>query len=469
MLFKDAIKMTFQVNRVTHPCDPSKWLYVMADVPHLVKNLRSMLCKHDITLSQAVVEKFCLPSDTVSIKPLEALANFQGDLDLKLAPKFHMGLLHPKHFNKMKVSHAMNVFSMATASGLNFLVEQENFPAAFKTTAWFILQVNHWFDLMSSRHPVLALSKEKPEKFEEAVKFLSHFAEMIGSCKFGVKGDWKPVQSGIRLSTQSILQLCEDVLSSSPFLLTSRFTQDCLENLFSSIRFKNPVPTPLELKRALKLISVGQFLKAASTGGYKVDDSEYLADFLSVHPVVSSPEEEFHEVVICEFTSSPALSVAEEASLYYLAGYCVQSLNKQHQLCPICLCTAQLEATVDLASISSLTCLKEYRQHALFHCSVDVFFVCRAVEHVIRQLQPSLGNRLQISKSSILNNCENSPDIVATSFPECHDFKAKLLAKFVNVRLQIICKQLRTDQRKCQQGFGLGSRSTAMREFVKKV
>lgn len=67
------------------------------------------------------------------------------------------------------------------------------------------------------------------------------------------------------------------------FLLTSRLTQDCLENLFSVVRLKNPIPSPLELKFALKIISISQFLKplGATHGSYQDDDRDFADDFLS--------------------------------------------------------------------------------------------------------------------------------------------------------------------------------------------
>lgn len=62
------------------------------------------------------------------------------------------------------------------------------------------------------------------------------------------------------MATSSILSIQQDMLAQGHmFVLTSRFTQDCLENLFSCIRQRNPVPTPVEFQQALKSISVGQF------------------------------------------------------------------------------------------------------------------------------------------------------------------------------------------------------------------
>lgn len=64
------------------------------------------------------------------------------------------------------------------------------------------------------------------------------------------------------------------------FLLTGRFTQDCLGNLFSVIRSKQPVPSPLQFQRNLKLICVAQFMKNPSNSNYDTDDSVFFGEFL---------------------------------------------------------------------------------------------------------------------------------------------------------------------------------------------
>ena len=40
--------------------------------------------------------------------------------------------------------------------------------------------------------------------------------------------EWKPIQTGVILSTQSVLEFQEELLASGhKFLLTARLTQDC--------------------------------------------------------------------------------------------------------------------------------------------------------------------------------------------------------------------------------------------------
>ena len=69
---------------------------------------------------------------------------------------------------------------------------------------------------------------------------------------------WKTIQSGVLLSTTSVIYLQNKFLLEKKidFLMTSLFTQDCLENLFSLVRAKQVIPTALQFKSNLKLICV---------------------------------------------------------------------------------------------------------------------------------------------------------------------------------------------------------------------
>ena len=413
-----------------------------------------------------IVQENQLPTNIVSCEHLEALARFQADKDLLLAPKFNMSLITPGHFSKMKVGQALQVFSHSVSAALNYMVDIEGYDSALKTTAWFVEQTNHWFHLMSSRHPVMALSRQQYYKYQEAIDFLKSFSKTITGCTFGKKGAWKPVQSGIQLSTKSIIELSEDLLESSGFLLTSRFTQDCLENVFSSVRYKNPVPTPLEFKNALKLISVSQFLKQSSASSYNADDNDYLVDFLGMQPAPATIEEAIEEVVVCDL-SATEICGAEEAALYYIAGYCLQSLKKKKQLCSTCLPTTKHDGT-SLAE-ATLTRLKEYKADALFHCSIDVFRVLKVVEDIIRQLEPYVTT-LSDARKSILTNCDQSPALAEITFSsKCHDIKTTIIKKFVGLRIQIICKKLRALVKSAGKTSAMGSKSMQMREAVKYV
>jgi len=57
----------------------------------------------------------------------------------------------------------------------------------------------------------MALSKFDEQKHAKSVHFLSLVCQLFQNLMIGDEGRWKPVQSGIILSTTSILQLQEQL------------------------------------------------------------------------------------------------------------------------------------------------------------------------------------------------------------------------------------------------------------------
>lgn len=123
---------------------------------------------------------------------------------------------------------------------------------------------------MTSTHPVLALSKLKPQVYENNIQFLKHFINIMTDLEVGLKKIWKPSQTDSIIATSLILDIQQIFLEDKgfQFLLTSRFSQDCLENVFSVMRTKNIVPNALQVKNNLKLLSVSQYLRDVPKGSY---------------------------------------------------------------------------------------------------------------------------------------------------------------------------------------------------------
>lgn len=140
------------------------------------------------------------------------------------------------HFDKMKVSYAVDLMSPKTGCAIEELVREGKISRQALTTAWFFKMVNRWFDLMCSRHPRMALSLIRPEKHNEAVASLEFFMDLFLRVKIG-DGTWKPMQTGGLTSTTSILGIQHTLLHDDKytFVLTSRVTQDSLKNLFSVV------------------------------------------------------------------------------------------------------------------------------------------------------------------------------------------------------------------------------------------
>jgi hypothetical protein len=192
------------LNSFAHPCVADSFVNVLADVPHLVKNVRNHFVNGQlITLHNHVVKQYSLPSAVVSVQPLKNLVVYQSDL--KPARNLHAKHLQPSHFDKMKVSGALKVFSHSISAALRLMVETENRDKSVLITYWFIDMIDRWFNLMSSRYPVMALSLFDADKHTRAVEFLEFVADLFRLKTVGNAGVWKPVQSGIILSTMSVL------------------------------------------------------------------------------------------------------------------------------------------------------------------------------------------------------------------------------------------------------------------------
>lgn len=106
---------------------------------------------------------------------------------------------------------------------------------------------------MSNRKLSLALSKLKNEKFKEVIDFLNEVIILFRDLAVGDKGHWKPFQSAVILSTMTVIDLSQYLINDCDFLflLTSRLTQDCLENLFSAVRRKNIIPNAVQNLRII--------------------------------------------------------------------------------------------------------------------------------------------------------------------------------------------------------------------------
>ena len=71
--------------------------------------------------------------------------------------------------------------SKAVADGLKYLVQHENYPREFLTTAKFIEFVCRWFELINSRKHVNALSKANMLEYDKAIQHLNETIELYDS------------------------------------------------------------------------------------------------------------------------------------------------------------------------------------------------------------------------------------------------------------------------------------------------
>jgi hypothetical protein len=138
------------------------------------------------------------------------------------------------------------------------------------------------------------------------------------------------------------------------FILTSRFTQDCLENLFSTVRSKQLIPNALQFKNNLKLITLSQYLKDVSRSSYQKDDREFLADFLDTVNTKTSPSYSNVHLPDSVPLQSFILNNSELNSLYSIGGYLITSIRKNSQTCTNCINSVGSKTTLIIHTVNWL-------------------------------------------------------------------------------------------------------------------
>jgi len=228
------------VSSFPNPVRPDREVFVLPDSPHLFKSIkRAIEVNKTILLPQALVESENLPTNLVQYRHIEELCEFESGFELKVAYRLNEDNLHSSsgHFQKMNVSTSRAALSHRTGVGLQKLAAEKKDPS-FLTTAWFVLLLNTFFQLVTSRHQGLALSKLDDTVYRKAIEIIEKVDFLFQHMQFGSDGQWKPCQEGMQVLCASIIGLqkyCLDTLKFT-FLLLGHLTQDCLENLFSCIR-----------------------------------------------------------------------------------------------------------------------------------------------------------------------------------------------------------------------------------------
>lgn len=485
--------------KIKHPTEDNQVLYFLADTPHLLKNLRAGLCKNDIVIPNDIVEREQLPGNTITIKHLQDLIDFQKDKIFKLAPQLKQSDIDPAHFDKMDVGSALHVFSKATADALHDLVFKYGYDPQLLVTSWFIDKVHRWFQLMTSRERSRALSYHDKTKYNAAITLLLSFTDLIQRVMVVSRKDgkvvWKPWQTGMVMSTSAILELQKIFLDSGlPFLLTSRFTQDKLENFFSLVRKRHATPDALTFKNALKAITISQYLREVGNSNYQHDNSELIADFLDTVPqsktqdFVSSDEmsaieenmsEDCQESAVLEqltpnFSQAELLPRDEEEVLYYIAGYTIGSVAKIHNLsCSDCLTSmkAQNPLTRD-KDFAFLTNAKDFTGASLIYCEEQLFEqVFKAMELYIRKFEKTgkLIQKKKLKESLSKEILEFVPELL----PTCHQITSKLVSKYLTFRLKLsalrMSEVIQEEVKQKNRGGERGSRSMTQKKLAKEV
>lgn len=467
---------------IQHPIRTENKLFFIPDPVHVFKNIRCMLeSNKTITFPQDICESENLCHPLVEIKYLDELVNHENNSELKIAFRLKDNLHCQNQYNKMKVSTTRGIFNSRTEAGLKLLSKSTN-NSAIDTTAFFINLVSQWFALMANRKRSLALSKEKIEDYNKAIHHLQKTLNILKKMSIGKKGHWKPVQTGVLMATESILQLQDFLLNKRDykFVLTSRFTQDCLENVFSLIRFKMPTPNALQVKQNLKLITISQISSCSKFTNYDVDISENEIEMITINfldvskqlAIANCQEKEIESFMEASAIHVPQLEDFhcnlldkwEWPIIYDIAGAVINSVKRYYNICDICFNAVLWQGPND-HPYAFVIDLHSYKDNNLYKVSNSCFKAIMKAEITFRQLRDTLKT---VTHVKIINFMVQQLQYVwdETQIPSCHNITNKILSRFFTMRFKMYClnqkKQFCQVNKKCMYN----SKTMAMHAVV---
>lgn len=101
------------------------------------------------------------------------------------------------------------MFSFKVSSTIETLVKLHHLPKEALVTAWFIKSVRTWFDIIELNASAKLLE-------------IAEFNKIISELHF--TQTWKPIQTGIKLTTLSFIALVKELLSENlSFILSCTF------------------------------------------------------------------------------------------------------------------------------------------------------------------------------------------------------------------------------------------------------
>ncbi|EZA53893.1 hypothetical protein X777_06596 [Ooceraea biroi] len=156
----------------------NRHIYVLADIPHLLKNWKSAIQRSQIYLPMEVVQEHDLPTNVVTGKYINDLWNHEMRNKKHLRSLHHLiqEIVTPGHFSKMNVGNAMRYISIKTAGALETVVIQKIIPREALTTAWFLRFLRQWFELINSRRRVASVTRTNVQNKKT---FMDYFVSVV--------------------------------------------------------------------------------------------------------------------------------------------------------------------------------------------------------------------------------------------------------------------------------------------------
>lgn len=429
-----------------HPTNCERSFELIPDAVHVFKScVQGWVKNRFVYLPMQIVAENNLISDSADMFHLQDLVLFEEGKRLKMASRLtwkEVDFMNVSCLDAMKVSNSYKLVNHDVAAALRFM-SAETGRKELLVTAFLIETIWRWFKLMSSRKSNLALSLHNKEAYRNSINFLTSFRSLILECKVGIRKIWKPWQAAAILCTNSILRLQTFFIFDQQYacVFTARFTQDCIENVFSLMRFKQKRPTALQFKDNLKLLCVSQFMMRIPSSSYDHDDREWLTDFTdnvrNLESRHTNENEQDWALLDIDFPSTifddEIFDNSEKNQIYHIGGYILGSIAKNYKVCEDCYMPCISEFPF-LKQYTKYSILKDYTGNSLIYITEPVYMFFVALERIFRE---NISQLVRMNDNIDKKLTELMKSLKTSSFEDCHTIRTKIIERFVGFRLKI--------------------------------
>ena len=250
-------------------------VYALFDAPHLLKSMRNNFIKYDIKFLHNNSVKFA------QWKHLYSAWEFDKDMPHRYAHKLTKQHVDVDGLNKMSVKLASQALSHSVTSVLCNMIAAGKLAGS--GTADFCALMNDLFDSVNGR---LIFKEDKPllsavSNTSPHLESWKTFTDFLKSVEFQTQGKKIrfPCLEGWLITLSAFRQLVPELLVNIPYILMSRFTQDCLENFFSVVRRKggnNDHPSPVDFRSRIRMLMAEHLINVCNSTNCEPDEDAML-------------------------------------------------------------------------------------------------------------------------------------------------------------------------------------------------
>lgn len=345
----------------------TKEIIYMFDPPHLLKSTRNNFFNYRLVSEDKIIES----------KHLKQFYNSDAQRTHRLAPKLTEKHMNPGPFQKMKVKFASQVFSKTVVCAMTTCMTDGSLPNTAASTIEFIDEIDNLFDIFNSRMKIkpqeddvesddelepkgakrFCLPFKNAEYQNNFLLKMFNFFKNVNLQKFNTSTkQWHNIKksynikflTGWMISIAGLIKL-HNILSKEYDeeieLMTRRLNQDCLENLFGTMRIQNGNcinPTTIQLQRTFKkLFSLSYF--EYNEGANCLEDIDQVLSNLNKIPAedLKTVFPENQKVIQInplpiDSTNYRSLELPERNAFTYICGYLIMKCYNMHS-CETCI------------------------------------------------------------------------------------------------------------------------------------